>query len=43
MADFFLHIYKMYLIPAEGYTNAWVHILSIKKNWWYLHKYVKCT
>ena len=28
---FFLYIYKMYLIPAEGYTNAWVHILSIKK------------
>ena len=28
---FFLCIYKMYLISAEGYKNADVHTLKIKK------------
>ena len=32
---FFFCIYKIYLISAEGYKNAGVHILIIKKyiNW----------
>ena len=29
-------IYQMYLISVEGYKNAKVHILSVKKNWWNL-------
>ena len=28
---FFLYIYKMYLISAEGYINADVHFLKIRK------------
>ena len=30
---FFFCIYKMYLIPAEGYEKARVDLLIIKKNW----------
>ena len=31
MIYFFLYIYKMYLISAEGYKNAGVYCLKIRK------------
>ena len=39
---FFVYI-KCFLISAEWYKNAGVHMLIIKKIWQNLGKYGKCT
>ena len=40
---FIFCICEMYLILAEGYKNAGVHIFIIKKNWQNLGNNKKCT